>query len=132
MDVSQNLPDEVKMGLQCLNQGAFYEAHEYFEDAWRQTSDGSREFFRALLHVSGGFFRLEQGRAAAAHKFFNRALHWLQNFPIGYLGFDVLTIKRFVENLLMKINDGTPVENILEMSQPFIFAVFYSDLTSTS
>jgi uncharacterized protein len=132
MDESLELFNNIKMGLQCLHQGDFYEAHEYFEDAWRQTAHDSREFYRALLLISGGFFRLEQDRANAAYKFFSHTLDWLDRFPNEYLGFDLESIRNFVENLLKQIDDDTPTESILESSRPIIPDIFFSNPTGTS
>ena len=64
----EQLPDNVIAGLEAFRKKEFYSAHEYFEDAWRKTLGTSREFYRALLHLSGGFFRLTQSRPGAAKK----------------------------------------------------------------
>lgn len=107
-------PKTAKQGLQALNQGKYYAAHEYFEDAWRTTPDESREFFRALLHISGGFFRLTQDRPTAAKKFFSRASHWLHGFPSPYLGLNTDRIRTDVEHLISLIDSGQPSQDILK------------------
>ena len=107
-------PPIVEQGLQALNQGKYYEAHEVFEDAWRDTPDESREFFRALLHISGGFYRLTQDRPTAAKKFFSRARHWLQEFPNPHLGLDTDNIRTDVERLIAHIDAQKPSQVILE------------------
>ena len=129
---SGGMPENALIGLQHLKLGAYYEAHEYFEDAWRQTDDDSREFYRVLLHISGGFYRLGQDRSDAANKFFSRALYWLGRFPDGYLGFDLATIRDFLENMHKIINDGTPNEIILKNSQSIIQAVLTDNQSGTS
>lgn len=85
-------------------QGDFYEAHEHFEDAWRETLDESREFYRALLHLSGGFFRLSQKRPGAAKKFFSRAHHWLSLFPTPYRKVDTNKLKKYVLKMINTID----------------------------
>ena len=105
MNFSQNLLQTVKNGVQLFNHGAFYEAHEFFEDAWRQTQEESREFYRALLHLSGGFFRLQQDRPSAARKFFTKAQYWLAYFPNNHLGFDLLVIKQDLKTLIKSYFD---------------------------
>lgn len=129
MDEPLKLSNEIRMGLQFLHQGDYYQAHEYFEDAWRQTMDDSREFYRALLHISGGFYRLVQDRPNAALKFFSRALYWLDHFPKKHLGFDLVSIKYFLENLQKKIENGIPCEIILESAQSMIDAIISSNQT---
>jgi uncharacterized protein len=113
-DYTKILPEKVIRGLELYNQGAFYQAHEYFEDAWRETPDKSREFFRALLHMSGGFFRLTQDRPTAAKKFFNHALRWLGEFSSPYLGFDIHALSIELESLIKTIDQNKKAGSILK------------------
>ncbi len=108
------IPQKVTQGLYLFNQGYFYEAHEYFEDAWRETEDDSREFYRVLLQLSGGFFRLNQRRPQAAKKFFSHALGWLERFPNPTLDFDTLALKNWLKELIAAINRDEKSEIILQ------------------
>jgi len=107
------LPDKVKQGLKAFNQGNFYAAHDYFEDAWRATRHPNREFYRALLHLSGGYYRLTQNRPGAAQKFFQRSLHWLGHFPSPYFDIDVFALKNHVQKLINCIQSGQTSSSLL-------------------
>jgi predicted metal-dependent hydrolase len=107
-------------GLNHLNRGEFFTAHEYFEDAWRGTSDDTREFYRALLHISGGYYRLSQGKPAAARKFFTRAIHWMETFPTPYSGLDTAMILFHLSSLVQAIDNEKTCETILEHFPPHI------------
>ena len=109
-------PKIVIKGLQTFNEGDFYTAHECFEDAWREMESDTREFFRALLHLSGGYFRLTQDRPSAAKKFFRRALYWMHKFPSPYLGIKTDEIISHAEGLIAAIDNGQPSTVILEES----------------
>jgi predicted metal-dependent hydrolase len=109
-----DLPFHVIKGLQAFNQGDFYDAHEHFELAWRETPDDSREFFRALLHFSGGYFRLSEDRPDAALKFFQRSLHWLGNFPSPYYLIDTAALKSHLKLLIAAIHSGQTSSVILK------------------
>ena len=108
------IPDEVKLGLDAFSVEAFYTAHEHFEDAWRNTHDDSREFFRALLHISGGFYRLTQARHTAAEKFFKHAINWLAFFPSPYWGFKIDDLIFHLEKIIETIKQKTPCDVILK------------------
>ena len=110
---------KVQAGLAAFTQGNFYEAHEFFEDAWRDSLDESREFYRALLHISGGFYRLTQSRNEAAKKFFLHAHKWLVQFPSPYRG---VTTSRLQEYMLYIIDD---IEN---KSHPVQIHTYQADL----
>ena len=118
-----------RQGLRLYNQKEFYSAHEFFEDAWRGALGDSREFFRALLQISAGYYRLTQNRSEAAKKFFSRALYWLQPFPKHHLGFDVIFIKDHIQGLIEAINSNLPSESILEaLFQPLYSAFINIDM----
>jgi predicted metal-dependent hydrolase len=122
-NVNFELPKNVKQGLLAFNQKSYFQAHEYFEDAWRESDDPSREFFRALLHISGGFFRLTEGKPQAAKKFFQHALKWLDDFESNYLGFDNANLKQMLEELIIEIDDRKHPEGILEQFKSSIFSI---------
>ncbi|MDT8380828.1 MAG: DUF309 domain-containing protein [Brevefilum sp.] len=102
----EEIPQEVNDGIKLLNQDQFYEAHEAFETAWRRTQDPSREFYRALLQVSGGFFRLSQGNPQAARKFFTHSLKWLAPFPSPHLGFNTDILMEDIQKIILEIENG--------------------------
>ncbi len=105
-------------GLNLFNRREFYEAHEYFEHAWRETHDDSREFYRVLIHLTGGFFRLTQGRRDAAIKFFDRAHFWLKGFPSPYFGIDTDDLRDQLSNLRRAASQIKESNTILETYFP--------------
>ena len=112
-EFTEQIPDEVTIGLDAFNRREFFAAHEYFEDAWRKTPGDSREFYRALLHLSGGFFRLTQARPAAALKFFSHTLKWLAFFPSPYRGFITDELIDYLQKISEAIIQETPCDVIL-------------------
>jgi tetratricopeptide (TPR) repeat protein len=102
----ENLPVYVKQGLLLFYQDQYYEAHEAFETAWRKTQDPAREFFRALIHISGGFLRLTQNRPKAAVKFFEHALKWLMLLPDTQLGFNITLLIKDLNFINAAIKQG--------------------------
>lgn len=105
---------EAEKGRQLFNQGEYYEAHEHFEAVWRQTRDPSREFYRVLLQVSGGYYRLTQGRPDAAKKFFTHALGWLREFPNPYHRIDTAELKLQLKQMIKAIEQDQETETILQ------------------
>lgn len=110
------LPLNVILGLQAFNQRDFFAAHEFFEAAWRETSTQPREFFRALIMLSGGYFRLTQDRPDAALKFFDRALGWIDQYPRPYLGMDTEDIKNQLRKLITAIHSGASGDAVLNQN----------------
>ena len=111
---SQKLPNSVLQGLQRFNQRDFYEAHEDFETAWRETPGDEREIYRALLQISGGFFRLSQGNSNGAGKFFHLALGWLAQFPDSFRGLDILALHENLKTILYDLKRDRHPAAVLE------------------
>jgi uncharacterized protein len=109
----KQLCEDVTQGIQDFNEGKYYTAHEYFEDAWRDTPDDAREFYRALLHLSGGYYRLTQDRTEAARKFFVRALAWIEPFSSPHLGVDTAAIIAQLQILIDAIDRGKSSRTLL-------------------
>lgn len=118
-ETNKNYPDELQQGFALFNQGKYYEAHEAFETAWRKTKAPDREFYRALLQISGGFFRLGQNRPKAAIKFFSHALKWLSLFTDEHLGIDVSMLKKDLNVIIDTIDKGElELQKIKELLHP--------------
>ena len=109
---------QAQKGVDLFTQREFYESHEYFERAWRETKDESKEFYRVLIHLSGGFFRLTQGRVEAARKFFARAQHWLTFFLSSAFGIDTQRLREQVTHLLHQTSLNIKSSAILETEFP--------------
>lgn len=104
---------EALKGLQAFNRQAFYDAHEYFETAWRNSPLDEREFYRSLLQISGGFYRLTEDRPTAAYKFFDRARFWLRAFPPQFKSMDVDALQVWLDDLIKILAEGRPANEIL-------------------
>lgn len=104
---------EALKGLQAFNRQAFYDAHEYFETAWRTSPLDERDFYRALLQISGAFYRLTQDRPMAAHKFFDRALFWLQPLPSPFKFMDVDALRVWLQGLLNALTEARSSSEII-------------------
>ncbi len=110
----ETLPESVLVGLNCFNRKAFYEAHEHFERAWRQTEDDSREFYRALLHLSGGFYRLTQDRPQGAKKFFTHGQKWIRTFSGTFGGIQTNVLESLFTKLIIALDQEEPSREIIQ------------------
>ena len=55
-------------GLSLLQAGAWFEAHEAFEEAWRQASPGERDFLQGLVHVAVAGLQAGRGRRVGCER----------------------------------------------------------------
>src|SRR6476660_5150024 len=78
-----------KRGLELGRSGAFFEAHEAFEEAWRACEADERDFFQGLVHVVVSAYQSGRGKPVAAERQRLKALRRLAAFEPVHRGLDV-------------------------------------------
>jgi predicted metal-dependent hydrolase len=78
-----------KRGLGLARSGAFFEAHEAFEDAWRACEPEERDFFQGLVHVVVSAYQETRGRPVARERQRIKALNRLAAYAPAHRGLDV-------------------------------------------
>jgi hypothetical protein len=74
------LPVQVIHGLELFNQGAYFEAHEELELAWRAERGPVRELYRGILQIAVAYYHILRGNYRGAAKMFLRSRMWLEPF----------------------------------------------------
>jgi uncharacterized protein len=90
--------EELRRGLELMRRGAFFEAHEELEVAWRAAPAGERDFFQGLVHVSVAWYQAGRGRPVACASQLDKARHRLAGFAPAHCGVDVASVLRQVEH----------------------------------
>jgi predicted metal-dependent hydrolase len=57
---------QLEQGRAAFNRGAFFEAHERWEEAWLQLAGDERLFVQGLIQIAAGLHHLQQGRPRPA------------------------------------------------------------------
>jgi uncharacterized protein len=98
-----------KRGLALARSGAFFEAHEAFEDAWRACADTERDFFQGLVHVVVSAYQETRGRPVARERQRVKALTRLAAYAPVHRGLDI-------SHLLEKLEraQADPREDLVE------------------
>jgi predicted metal-dependent hydrolase len=83
-------------GLAAYQAGDFFEAHELWEELWRDTPVGAdRQFFHGLIQVAAAMYKIVgQQKPAPAARLLARALDKLRASPPRYRGLDVARLLR--------------------------------------
>jgi predicted metal-dependent hydrolase len=76
-------------GLRLARAGAYFDAHEAFESAWRTCPDEERDFFQGLVHVVVSAYQSVCGKPVAAERQRIKALRRLAPFAPAHRGLDV-------------------------------------------
>jgi predicted metal-dependent hydrolase len=83
------VPGEYKRGLALARRGAYFEAHEAFELAWRAAEAAERDFFQGLVHAVVFAYQTGRGKAVGAERQRQKALRRLGPYAPVHRGLDV-------------------------------------------
>jgi uncharacterized protein len=98
-----------KRGLQLARAGAFFEAHEAFEEAWRACDNEERDFFQGLVHVVVSAYQETRGRPIARERQRVKALTRLAAYVPAHRGLDVELLVERLERA-----EADPREHLVE------------------
>jgi predicted metal-dependent hydrolase len=83
-------------GIEEFNARYFFEAHDTWEELWRETTGSGRLFYQGLIQTSVGCYHLINENYKGACSQFGKALAKLENYLPVYHGIDT---QRFVDGL---------------------------------
>jgi predicted metal-dependent hydrolase len=100
MDVLAN----IEAGRTAFNRGAYFEAHERWEDAWRALAGAERLFVQGLIQLAAGLHHLQQRRPAPAAELLRKGLEKIQRgvpAPLAHL--QVTALAPAAQRLLVQL-----------------------------
>jgi predicted metal-dependent hydrolase len=98
-----------KRGLALARSGAYFEAHEAFEEAWRACRSEERDFFQGLVHVVVSAYQATRGRPVARERQRVKALTRLAAYAPTHRGLDVALLIAALERA-----EADPREHLIE------------------
>jgi hypothetical protein len=109
-------------GVELLNSGGYYEAHESLEHAWLEAAELEGYLYRALLQVAVAYLQVDRGNYAGTVKMLLRVRQWLEPLPDQCRGVNVATLRRNVEEFSAAVDRAGP-EGLSEMKRDYLKAV---------
>lgn len=85
--------DAYRRGLELFNSGAFFDAHELWEDAWREAQGLEKQFLQGLIQVAVAFHHYSTGNLAGASSVLQRARKNLAECPEEFGGISVAALR---------------------------------------
>ena len=87
-------------GIRLYNSGKYHDAHDVFEDEWRNYGQGTREkaFLQGLVQLAAGAYKLDvEESEIGLIKLFRTARGYLSNVPLDYYGVNVAKVHDILE-----------------------------------
>jgi predicted metal-dependent hydrolase len=99
---------EFRLGVRLHNEGEFYEAHEAWEQVWRDEEDEShRRFVQGLIQITAGFHKaIVERMPSSARKLMERGLEKIDPFDDLHLGVELGEFRVAVRRWLASHTSG--------------------------
>jgi hypothetical protein len=78
--------DGYRRGIQLFNERHFFDAHEIWEDVWRETNGPEKKFLQGLIQVAVAFHHQSTGNVVGACSLMERAGKNLADYPGDFCG----------------------------------------------
>ncbi|HEY0591496.1 MAG TPA: DUF309 domain-containing protein [Thermoanaerobaculia bacterium] len=76
-------------GVDLFNRGAYWEAHEAWEELWLDAGPELRRFVQGLIQLAAAWHHVRRGNRRGAERLFRSGLEKLSAYPTRYAGIDV-------------------------------------------
>src|SRR3954452_25350057 len=87
-------------GIAHFNRGDFFEAHEVWEDLWRDTAGPDRRFFQGLIQAAVAVYHAGNGNARGDRRLFHSGRRYMSVYPQRHLGLNVSAFWAALERAL--------------------------------
>jgi uncharacterized protein len=98
-------------GLKLFNGENYFEAHEVWEDLWRETEGPLRKFYQGLIQAAVGLYHLRRENATGARQQLAKSLRNLDAYPPDCCGIDNAGLRRQLDEVLRTMKP-TPIQII--------------------
>jgi hypothetical protein len=82
-------PDLYLAGVESFNRGEFFDAHEVWEDLWRDCDPADRRFFQALIQAAVAAYHWGRGNATGAARLYHSGRKYMEPYRPAYRGLAV-------------------------------------------
>jgi uncharacterized protein len=76
--VKGSVPSLVERGRALFNAGSFFEAHELWEDAWREARGEAKILLQGLIQIAAGYHKAGQAKPGACARLLEAGLGKLE------------------------------------------------------
>jgi predicted metal-dependent hydrolase len=94
-------------GLELIRTGAYFEAHEELETAWRAAPAAERDFYQGLVHVAVAWYQAGRGNRVGCERQLAKAQRRLAAYAPRHEGVDVAALLAQVEAAAARVAAGS-------------------------
>lgn len=90
------VPDRYLQGIELFNRGEYFDAHEVWEDPWRDAGGAQRTFYQGLIQAAVALEHCRRGNVRGAANVWRNSRAKLTSLPARFMGMNLQT---FVEDM---------------------------------
>ena len=107
------------LGVDYLNAGNFFGAHEAWETAWRMSKGGEEEeFFKGLSQLGAGYTHYARGNPIGARALLSRGLSRVRRFGPSQRGLDLEELATAVQSNIDQLDGYEREDRLPKISTP--------------
>lgn len=95
-----------RAGLEAFNSSQFFEAHELWEDVWRDTPGPDKRYLQGLIQVAAAYHHYSRANLRGTKKLLQEGLLKLEDFPKTHGGFEIEPLRAAVREWLAVLGSG--------------------------
>ena len=101
------MEDNLDRGLALMRTGAYFEAHEELEVAWRAAPPEERDFLQGLVHATVAWYQARRGNRVGAERQLAKARRRLAPYAPSHGGVDVASLLVQLERAAASVEAGS-------------------------
>ena len=80
-------------GVELINQGSYYHAHDVLEEVWREVRGKNRAFYQGVVQVAIAMHHFSRANMAGAQSVLAKARTNLADYPSSFAGIDLADLR---------------------------------------
>lgn len=94
-------PEAYLAGLELFNSGAFWHAHEAWEESWKAEHSATlRLFYKGIIQTTAALVHWQRGNPRGLHLNWTKARAKLVQLPDEVLGLDIPSLVSFMDQFV--------------------------------
>jgi len=125
IDCQNKLHPSAIRGLQLIQQGSYWEAHEALEEAWLAEPGEGRRLYQTILQAAVVYHHVLRGNYIGALKVYQRSQRWLRRFPEVCRGIEVGQLRRDLDVVIIAVR-SLGVEHLADFDRDLLMPVIWA------
>jgi predicted metal-dependent hydrolase len=100
---------DFRRAVNLFNSATFFEAHEIWEDIWREVSGPEKKFLQGLIQIAVALHHHATGNLAGARSLLERGYRNLNGCPDDFGGINLASLRQSLAGWQRALAEGTPV-----------------------